>query len=284
MSVKDIRSDRRLTPRVLRIRNRCLANLATHHALPLPSEQDVAAFDDTVGLSDSWRRWEETHTPPKDASGIIPGQAARRAGRGRVRRMVAGAVVVAAFAAGFVSFTFYNTVRDRQRAAALAPANDGWVPVTDSAIATLRGKLVGFGTTKVSLRITLTTGDVGALIAGGLEPRPRIPLDSLTVRIDTLVWLRGRVRGASRFELAARLHPLGSSRAELQIVRLAIDGVERPTSSASRVMIGWSFGRGDRMQFTVPAFVGDLRLDNRVVQFVTRGQWRGVGQRRTRSP
>ena len=57
MSQNGIGNGRRLAPRALRIRNRCLTNLAARHALPLPGERDIAAFDDTVGLEDSWQQW-----------------------------------------------------------------------------------------------------------------------------------------------------------------------------------------------------------------------------------
>jgi hypothetical protein len=192
--------------------------------------------------------------------------------------MFVGSVLVAAFGAGVLAFTFFERWRDRRLAAAAA-ARAGWVAVNDSTIAALRGKLVGFAGTEVSLRVGLSTADVGALILGGLEPRPRRPLDSLEVRIDTLVWIRGRVRGASRFELGGSVRALRAGHGALEVMRIVVDGLETLPSSATRVTTGAYAGPPTGLQFALPTFVTDLRLGNRVVQLVLRG----TGPRRTRS-
>jgi hypothetical protein len=280
MSRNDIRKAPRLAPRAVRIRNRCLANLAERHSLPLPSEQDVGALDDSVGLGDSWKRWEASHTPAHGAAGVVATQKPPRTQRAGLRPVLAGLVLFVAFSSGFVGFKFFDHWREQQAAASALAASGGWVPITDSTIATLRGKLLGIGATEVSLRVTLTTADVGALIIAGLEPRPGLPLDSLKVRIDTLVWIQSRVRGASHIEIGGRLRATRPGRAELQVVRLLIDGVETLPSTMSRATLGLFVSPGNRLQFIVPTFVGELHLDNRVVQLVTRAQLRASGQRR----
>lgn len=278
MSRNGVVNDRRLAPRALRVRNRCLANLAAHHALPLPGDQDIAGFDDTVGLEDSWRKWSETHTPARGASGVVAPQIPRRTQRAGLRPILAGVALVTAFSAGFFGFKFFERWRDGQVAAAAA-AKAGWVLVNDSTIAALRGKLLRLAGTEVVLRVSLSTADVGALILGGLEPRPRRPLDSLEVRIDTLVWVRGRIRGASRFELGGRVRALRAGHGALDVTRMSVDGSETLPSSASRVTTGGYAGPANGVQFALPSFVADLRLGDRVVELITRG----YGSRKGRS-
>ena len=270
MSPNGIVKDRRLAPRALRVRNRCLTNLAAHHALPLPGERDIAGFDDSVGLEDSWRRWEERHTPARSAAGVVARQVPRRTQRAGVRPIFAGVVLFAAFAAGFLGFKFFERWRDRRLAANVA-ASAGWVLVNDSTIAGLRGKLLRLAGTEVSLRVGLSTAEIGALILGGLEPRARRSLDSLEARIDTLVWVRGRVRGAARFELGGSVRVLRTGHGQLEVTRVSVDGLETLPSSASRVTTGGYAGRANGLQFALPAFVSDLRLGSRVVELVTRG-------------
>ena len=122
MSRKDIRNAPRLAPRALRIRNRCLSNLAEQHALPVPSEQDVAALDDTVGLGDSWRKWEAIHTPPKGFAAAEANSIPKRTQRAGIR-VFAAAALLASFGAGVVGFKFYDYWRERQLAGASAAAD-----------------------------------------------------------------------------------------------------------------------------------------------------------------
>lgn len=278
MSPNDIGKDRRLAPRALRIRNRCLTNLAEHHALPLPSEHDVAGFDDTVGLEDSWQRWEKTHAPSSAAAGAGAPRVSQRPPRTLVYRILVGTVLLSAFSAGFVAFKFFERWRDR-RLAANAAARAGWALVNDSTIAALRGKLVGLAGSELSLRVSLSPAEVGALVLGGLEPRPRRPLDSLAVRVDTLVWVRGRVRGGARFELGGRVRAVRAGHGELEVTRMSVDGLETLPSNASRITTGGYAGPANGLRFALPAFVADLRLGNRVVELITRA----TGPRRTRS-
>src|SRR4029077_2173709 len=136
----------------------------------------------------------------------------------------------------------------------------GWAPVNDSVSARLRGKLLGLSRAEVQLRFHFSAAEAGALILGTIEPRPRVPLDSVEARIDSVLWMRGRLRGGPRIAIGGQLRELRPGRAELFVTRLEVDGVATPPSRASRIIAGARIRPTDRLHLLVPAFIGDLHV------------------------
>ena len=64
MSASDSRSRERLSPRAVRVRNRCLAALAARRSLPIPTDADIGAIGDDVRLSDAWAQLQAARATP----------------------------------------------------------------------------------------------------------------------------------------------------------------------------------------------------------------------------
>lgn len=267
MSVNGTRSDR-LTRRVIRIRNGCLVRLAAHRTLPLPTEQEIASFDDSLGLGAAWQRWNSVHAGLGEQPAAVQTPTTTR--RPRVRRSFVSALMLAI---GLLGIDVFHGWPNQ----ALASSNEHsrraeWAQVNDSVSARVRGKLLGLSRAEVELLFHFSAAEAGALILGTLEPRPRLPLDSVEARIDSVLWLRGRVRDGPRVELGGRIIEVRPGRAELLVTRLEVDGVAAPPSTASRVLLGRRGRPTDRLQLFVPTFIGDLHVANGAVQLVTRGR------------
>jgi hypothetical protein len=180
MSASDSSRRERLSPRAVRVRNRCLAALAARRSLPTPTDADIAAIGDDVRLSEAWAQWQTARTPKSPVEAAAP--SAKRVPTKWRPRMIKISAVAAAAMLGFV-------VGDRWIPRAAAQSGDiaaeiAWLPVTDSVVTALKAKPVEFhrrGAGKatgarrdVVARAMMDAVRVAASLAIGW-PRPALP-------------------------------------------------------------------------------------------------------------
>ncbi len=267
MSASDSSNRERLSSRVVRVRNRCLAALAARRSLPVPTEADIAAIGDDVRLSEAWAQLQTLGATPNT---LAPATAppARPAVKWRARLIKLSAVAAAAML-GFV-------VGDRWLPGAGAQSGDiaaekTWLPVTDSVVAALNVKLSSVAANDVGTRLTLSAADVAALIFR--SPRRRqTPVDSIEARIDSVLWIRGRLRGGSRFELGGDVRMSRRGVAEFRVDHLTIGGVDADSARTARLVVGVRSrsADGDRMRFEVPLFVSEVAMVDGAAELILR--------------
>jgi hypothetical protein len=249
-------------PRAVRVRNRCLALLAARRALPVPGDADLAEIGSDVGLLDSFRQWENAHRPlPAEQS--ARGTPVRRGSRWRLPSRSRAVKVGAVALAGVMGFAIGERLLSPPPRDVETPSSGivepQWLSVTDSTISALDPRFVHVdarrGVTPVSLSVT----DLAALILESPRRRPG-SLDSVQVRADSLLWMRGRVRGAATFELGGEIRVIRRGLAELRVAHLTINGANAPPS-----MIASLVNRGrvrpeeaDRIRFEIPRTVTGL--------------------------
>jgi hypothetical protein len=264
----NVRSSRgRLSARTVRVRNRCLAALAARRSLPIPTDAELAALGDDVALSDAWTQWHTSHTPPKGTVEVTPPATKRAPTKWRPRL----AKLTAIAAAGLLGFI----VGERWLPGAGAQAGDlaaekQWLPVTDSVVTSLNAKLRA-ATNDGSARLTLSAADIATLIFR--SPRRRqTPVDSIEARIDSLLWIRGRLRGGSRFALGGRVHLARRGLAEFRVEHISVGGVDADSAQTARIVVGVRSRSSDteRMRFEVPPFVAGVAVAEGAVELLAR--------------
>jgi len=268
MSANDRSSRGPLTKRAVRVRNRCLTALAARRALPVPTETDISAIGDDVRLSEAWAQWQTGHTP---ATGIVESASAatkRPPPKWRSRTIRISAIA----AAGLLGFV----VGDRWLPGAGAQsgslaAEQIWQPLTDSVVPALNDKLSRGAMRGGSVMVSLSAADLATLIFR--SPRRRqTPVDSIEARIDSLLWIRGRLRGGTRFELAGEVGIVRRGLAEFRVRHLTIGGVNADSAHVARLVAGVRSRAADtdRMRFEVPAFVAEMAIMDGAAQLMTR--------------
>ena len=268
MSTNDSDSRGRLSPRTVRVRNRCLAALASRRSLPAPTAAEMDALGDAVRLGEAWAQWQTGHTP---ANGAVegPAPAAKRAAAKWRPRLIKMSALAAAAVLGFV-------VGDRWLPGAAAQSGDiaaAWLPVTDSVVAALNVKLSSVAASDVSARVTLTAADMAALVFR--SPRRRqAPVDSVEARIDSVLWIRGRLRGGSRFELGGEIRMSRRGVAELLVEHLTIGGVDADSARTARLVVGVRARstETERMRFDVPAVVAEVAIMGGAAELIARAR------------
>lgn len=260
MSVSDSASAGKLASRAVRVRNRCLAALAARRSLPVPSAEELTALGDGLGLRAAWEQWETSHTPPTRVVeiGAVPTAAKVRA-RWRSPRLMKTAAVVAAGMLGVVVGGLWRQRVGAQANAAAAEVR--WLAVNDSVTQSLNARLIETVLRDPRSPVSLSAADLAALIFR--SPRRRtVAIDSLEARIDSLLWIRGRLRRGPRFELGGDVRVLRRGIAELRVRRLAIDGTATDSTMVSRLVAG-PRPRSvdvDRLRFDVPGFVSSILI------------------------
>jgi len=250
------------------VRNRCLTALAARRSLPIPTDAEIGAIGDDVRLSEAWAQWQTGHTP---ATGIVESAGAapkRQPPKWRSRTIKISAIA----AAGLLGFV----VGDRwlpgvaAQSGSLA-AEQIWQPLTDSVVPALNDKLSRVATSGGSVMVSLSAADLATLIFR--SPRRRqTPVDSIEARIDSLLWIRGRLRGGTRFELAGEVYIARRGLAEFRVQHLTIGSVNADSGHVARLVAGVRSRSADtdRMRFEVPTFVADLVITNGAAQLMTR--------------
>jgi len=252
------------------VRNRCLAALAARRSLPVPTDAELSALGDDVSLRELWTQWQTDHTPAKAAIETIPPPAKRAVSKWRPRLTKISAIAAAAVL-GFV-------VGERWLPGAGAQSGDViaenvWVPVSDSVATALNVKLARAAANDSNASLTLSAADVATLIFR--SPRRRqTPVDSIEARIDSLLWIRGRLRGGSRFELGGGIHMSRRGLAEFRVAHITIGGVEADSARTARLVVGVRArsSETERMRFELPLFVTDVGITDGAAEFLTRGR------------
>jgi len=260
----------RLSPRAIRVRNRCLVALATRRSLPIPTDAELTSLGNDVPLRDAWTQWQADHTPPKGVVETAP-PAVRRAATKWRPRLAKVTALAAAAVLGFV-------VGDRWLPGAGAQSGDIiaerlWVPVTDSVVAALNVKLSYAAANESDTKLPLSAADLATLIFR--SPRRRqTPVDSIEARIDSVLWIRGRLRGGSRFELGGDVRMSRRGLAEFRVEHITIGGVNADSARTARLVVGVRSRSADteRMRFEVPLFVADVAITDGAAELLTRSR------------
>ena len=266
----------RLAPRVVRVRNRCLAALSARHSLPAPNPDDLATIGDSVRLSEAWATWGHAHTGMRQAD-PAPTRPRVRTRAGWRSPAVKGAALVLTGLLGFVVGERLLPRADAQASA--APIEPRWDPVTELAVSTLNAKLLGASASDVRPRFSLSPAEVAALILrsrGSVVSR----MTGIEARSDSLLWIRGRLRAGDVFVLGGALHVVRRGVAELRVSRLVVNGRDVDPFSVSRLLAGYeSKVVGDRLRFDVPWFVAGLRPEDGTVEVIGAPIVQGTGSR-----
>jgi hypothetical protein len=162
-----------------------------------------------------------------------------------------GAAVVAAGLLGAVVGELWFSPVDVRSTAAIAEQN--WLPVTDSVTTMLDAKLADGA--------RLSPAELAALIFR--SPRRRAArIEGLEARIDSLLWVRGRLREGSRFEFGGEVRVVRRGLAELRVTHLVVDGVETDSTAVSRLVAGPRVRSPstDRLRFEVPGGVASFLM------------------------
>jgi hypothetical protein len=243
------------TPRVVRLRNRCLQSIARRRSLPVPTQADLERIGDQVVLSDAVAQWEAAHQPakPKPRGGFeLP---PRPASRWHSPMLRIAAVIIAALTGVLAGRQFLPRVG--------AQSSDGlverpWLAVTDSVIDGMTNTVRRV--TDDTRRTELTAADVAALIFR--SPRRRtVFVDSIAARADSMLAIRGHIANAT-FELHADVHLIRRGIAELVVRSLTVEGTALEPTKVSRLL---ARGRArsedsDRVRFDVPLDVRSIRV------------------------
>jgi len=251
--------------RAVRVRNRCLEILAARRSLPRPTADELSALDDDTGLGVALERWEKLHTPPVGVAEVPPVKVEsppNRRTRWRSPGVLKSTAVVTAGLLGVVAGDFW-----RQRASAqqqTAVAEQRWMPVNDSVVAAINATFVSTATNEARPSVQLSAADIATLIVR--SPRRRsVPIDSAEARIDSLLWIRGRLRRGPRFELGGEVSMLRRGLAELRVTRLVVDGQPADSARVSRLVAGPRARSSDvdRLRFDVPLWVSSILIAGR---------------------
>lgn len=275
MSVSDS-GNGRLAPRVVRVRNHCLAVLSARRGLPLPSDDDLAAIEDSVGLSDAWTRWQQSHASPTKAGGVAARLPSSMRRRWRTSLAVKAATLVLTGILGFAVGERWLPNADAQASAGSIASP--WEPV-EPARGTIGAKLRAAFASEVRPRVQLSPAEVASLVLGSRR-RALVPMSSVEARSDSLLWIRGRLRGQTMFELAGDVRVVRRGVAELRVSRLVVDGRDADPASVARLLTGsQSDVVGARLRFDVPWFIAGFRPDGSTVEVIGVTILQGTGSR-----
>ena len=258
----------RLTPRAVRMRNRCVAVLARRRAIQLPNDAELTMMGDDIGVAELWSRWERMH-----------GGRARAARR--ISRVAAGAAVAAAtivtIATAFLTRNLWLPRADAQ------PAAPAWMPVTDSVTAELDAKLMAIAESDADISFPISPAELASLVLRPSSYRPAPPLDSVEARLDTLLWIRGRLRDGSRFNIAGQVEVVRRGVAAFQVAALSVDGRAVDTHFASRMLRYRTMQRSaaNRVWFELPDRIGELRVTDGTIRALP---WRRRGRSSAEPP
>ena len=161
----------------------------------------------------------------------------------------------------------------RGRASGDIVAEKAWLPVTDSVVTALNVKLSNVAANETGTRLTLSAADMATLIFR--SPRRRqAPVDSIEARIDSVLWIRGRLRGGSRFELGGDVRMSRRGVAEFRVDHLNIGGVDADSARTARLVVGVRSrsADADRMRFEVPLFVAEVAIMDGAAKLMTRAR------------
>jgi len=251
--------------RALEIRNACLARLAVEAGLPAPTDADVSALDTGLSLEDAWARWQASHAVTMPVPVAVPGKKRNTVRRGRWIGIGVATAALVTFTAVLAAERYRANVRDAGGMVAI-PAAERWTRVTATERATLANKLLTMASSEMPVSISLSAGEFAALAFGPSQARQHVRIDSLDARIDSLLWVRGRLRGGSRFEMGARIVITRPGRAEVRAAQLSFDGVDRPAAefgAYTAVIQGRKIPPGrDGVWIELPAFVGALHVES----------------------
>ena len=244
----------RLTPRAVRIRNRCVAVLAQRRAIHVPNDAELAMMGDDIGVAELWSRWERMH-----------GGRIMKAPR-RVSRVAAGAAAVAATIV--VLGTAYLTRDVWLPRADAEPAAPAWIPLTDSVTAELDSKLMAVASSEVSVAFALSPAELASLVLRPSIYRPAPPLDSVEARADTLVWIRGRLGDGAWFIMGGRVEIVRRGVAAFRVATLDVDGRAIDPQFASRILRYRTMQRSttNRAWFEIPDRIGEVRLTDGTIR------------------
>lgn len=244
------------TPRVVRIRNRCLQSIARRQSLPVPTPADLEQIGDQVALGDAVKQWQAAHQPaqPKPRGGFeLP---ARPPARWRSPMAIKIAAVFVAAVMGVVAGRQFLPRAGAQSSDGLL--EQPWLPVTDSVAQGANNTVRRVNDD--NRRMELTAADVAALIFR--SPRRRtVFVDSLVARADSMLAIRGRIANAP-FELRGDLRLVRRGLAELVVQSLHVDGTNIDPMMISRLV---ARGRArtedsDRLRFDVPLSVTRIAI------------------------
>ncbi len=267
MSANASASVERLSPRALRVRNRCLAVLSARGSLPIPGEQDFASFGNDVTLDEAWNRWKKTHdlTAPLPRGFELP---ARPRSRWRTPLAYKATGVIVAGVLGFViGKRVLVPAADAQSSAGVVA--QPWLTVTDSIASAVNQTLYHARDARGPL--TLSAADVAALIFRSPR-RHTVYVDSVTARADSMLSIRGHLADAAVFELRGALRLVRRGTAELQVTSLLVDSVDvSPTMITRLVARGRARSENsDRLRFDVPLDVAAITVGGGVVELTRR--------------
>lgn len=253
-----------ITPRVRRVRDRCLGVLAARRGLPAPNATYLAAADDSLSLEDILDRWA---TQQPVVAGAALGESPRRASNvgslPRRRRMVA--LLLGAVAAGAIVGV---AVRWPDLTARRAAARDGvqWTVLTDSIAAAEREKLLDLSEAPDTMAIPISAGDLAALVLGRADRWRWAVHAGVAARVDSVLWLRGTAPDGRRFLLTGTVSRARAGHGELRLLGLWVDSAAVSPSAATASLRGLGmFGvrSAGVIRFELPRYVLGFRLRGR---------------------
>jgi hypothetical protein len=247
----------RLSPRAIRVRNRCLAMLAKTRSMPAPSAGELSRLGNQVGLADAWAWWSSQQSGPVRIAVSQPVIALQPAWW-RSRWVALTILAVSALASTLVVFAQLRPSTNVNVAPAdvSVPAPPLWSPVSETTLARVNGLLVQLGQSSAPMAVQLSPSDLASLVfRSSLRRRPPGVTDA-DARIDSLLWIRGTVG-----------RPSGAP------VRIEIGGDVRVTRPGAAVLVIKSMRATDvatgrdvppsnmsTIRFSLPSFASDIRI------------------------
>lgn len=247
-----------ISPRVRRLRLRCLAELARRRGLPVPAEPAFVDGRDALTLVELLRAWEdECRSLTEGRTGGDRSTRGRRWWRRPAIIYAASALVLGA--AGVAALVRPPLAR-REVHVDVPPV---WMPVGDSTIVALRGKLLAAGDARAPLLVSLSASDLAAMTFGYGERRRWAVRSGLTARADSMLWLRGMTGDGHTFTIGALVRVARPGLGELQVRRAAVDSDSAAVIDPARTRLAAAIPYVDRLgrvRFPVPRFVREIEL------------------------
>jgi hypothetical protein len=163
--------------------------------------------------------------------------------------------VAAAAVLGATAFLLRDDWLPRANAQPPAPV---WEAVTDSVRAGLNEKLLAAGGSDVALRFTLSAAEIAGLVARSPQLRTALRRDSVSARVDSLVWIRARARGGASLLVGGTLRVLRPGVGNFRVVRFSVDDSSVDSSMDSSLVQPWRYGWPALVRFALPRRVGRL--------------------------
>lgn len=248
-----------LSPRMRRLRFRCLGVLAGKRGLPIPSEPAFVDGRDSLSLLELMRAWED-ECRSADARRARGGVSARQRRWWRRPAIIYAAGALVLGAAGVAALVRPPSARRETRANALPV----WMPVDDVAIFAAQAKLLALRRNRLQLPVAIMPAELAAIaFAAGERPRwaGRV---GLSARADSVLWLRGTTTDGRAFTLAAAIRVARPGLGELLIRSAELGSVATtsPDSAHARLTPVVPFAdKFGRVRFALPRSVGTIRLN-----------------------